>query len=113
MIPYFEMARTTTSRKDGADRLNMVTPEQAERYVQAGTARAERRKDGTIRKLWRIPRGRQFISAAACAAFMNAQAVTTAPVTTEEGRLLPHLWRHKERTRVNLAGPVVSKERTA
>lgn len=112
-IPYFEMVQSSTSRRDGALLLDKVTPQRAEQYVRDGIASAERRKDGSIRKLWRIPRGRQFISAGACAAFMNVQAVTTAPVTTEEGRLLPHLWRHKTRTSVNIAGPVVPKKRTA
>jgi len=112
MIPYFEMARTTTDRNDGAVLLDKVTSERAEQYVRNGAARAERRKDGTIRKLWRIPRARHFISPGACVAFINGQASTTVPVVTEEGRRLPHLWSHKAGAHVDVAVPIVS-ERTA
>lgn len=79
--------------------LAFLTPAKCEEYLSAGTVRAVRSKNGTIRRLYRLTRERAYGSAgAAITAMHGAASRTTDRLRNDAGSLISPPWirQHRE-----------------
>lgn len=89
-IPYYDSDHAL---------LSYMSEAKCEEYLAAGTARAVRSKNGSLRRLYRLPRVRPYGTAgAAVAAMHGAASRTTERIRNDVGILIspPLIREHRE-----------------